>query len=78
MSPEKTVRVYVVAGIDPLGHVVELAKFFDGEHAKTHVATHYPGAPTRQAHYRDVGIVIRDELAADQHPAHWGAIGHAP
>lgn len=68
-----TVDVYYVKGIDLSGNVVELAKFFDAAHARTHLERFVTRAT--QPTYREVGIVIERERAEDQHPAHRGGGG---
>lgn len=68
-----TVTVYVVAGLDPQGHVVELGKFFDAVPAQEHRAKF--GLTSK---WRDVGVIIREEPKSAQHPAHWEHIGYKP
>lgn len=67
------IRVYYVCGITPDGVVTDLAKFFRAEHARAHLER-FPRV-SRQAPYREVGVVIREERPEDQHPSHQGQPG---
>ena len=70
------ITVYYVRGIDPAGHVSDLAKFFDPLAARDHAATFSRAGV--QTPFRDVGVVPVEEREEVQHAAHQAHPEHGP